>query len=29
MERRRKTVFVCNPCHQKITQGKYGGKRIR
>lgn len=29
MERRRKTVFVCEPCHQKITQGKYDGKRIR
>lgn len=29
MERRRKTVFVCETCHQKITQGRYDGKRIR
>jgi group II intron reverse transcriptase/maturase len=29
LARRRKTIIVCPECHQKITFGKYDGKRVR
>jgi hypothetical protein len=28
LARRRKTVVVCQTCHQQITHGKYDGKRV-
>jgi hypothetical protein len=26
--RRRKTIVVCQPCHQKITGGRYDGPKV-
>lgn len=27
--RRRKTIFVCRPCHEDITYGRYDGTKLR